>query len=95
MTRELTRISDDDKYTAHSALLGRTVQSNSQFQLGDKTIVSPQLVVNAIAESKGQDCKVYDGGCVNLNDNAAMSEACGSGFTLVGGTSQGAARRIA
>ncbi|KAI7205542.1 hypothetical protein KC324_g233 [Hortaea werneckii] len=75
---------DDEKYTAHSELTGRSVISNAQLQAVDKAISSPQSVIQDVAGDNGQNCFAYDGKCVNLNDKNAMANACGSGFTAVG-----------
>lgn len=75
---------DDDKYTAHSALLGRTITSTSTLQTEDKALSNPQSVIQDLAGFNGQNCFAYTGKCVNLNDNNAMQAACGAGNTVVG-----------
>ena len=85
--------SDDDKYTAHSGLLGRTVLSTSSLQNVDKALSNPQSVIQDLAGSNGQNCFAYKGKCVNLNDNNAMQAACGSGFTAVGWDDAGCGKK--
>ena len=75
---------DDDKYSAHAGLLGRSIQSTASLQNVDKALSNPQAVIQDIAGSNGQNCFAYQGDCVNLNDNNAMAKACGSGNTPVG-----------
>lgn len=75
---------DDDKYSAHTGLVGRVVKTNPQVQLLNKGISSPQMVIQNLAGSNGQNCFEYTGKCVNLNENNAMQAACGNGFTVVG-----------
>ncbi|KAK3168025.1 hypothetical protein OEA41_004471 [Lepraria neglecta] len=84
---------DDDKYTAHSGLLGRTVLSTSSLQTVDKALSSPQSVIQDLAGSNGQNCFAYQGKCVNLNDNNAMQAACRSGFTVVGWDDAGCGKK--
>ena len=81
---------DDDKYTAHTGLLGRSVQSTPDIQAVDKALSAPQSVIQDLAGSNGQNCFAYKGKCVNLNDNNAMQAACGTGFTVVGYDDAGA-----
>ncbi|KAF2719530.1 glycoside hydrolase family 18 protein [Polychaeton citri CBS 116435] len=84
---------DDDKYSAHAALLGRTVQSTSSLQAIDKALSNPQAVIQDLAGGNGQDCFAYKGKCVNLNDNNAMAAACGSGNTVVGWDDAGCGKK--
>lgn len=76
--------SDDDKYSAHAGLLGRSIQSTASLQAVDKALSNPQAVIQDLAGSNGQNCFAYKGNCVNLNDNNAMAKACGAGNTPVG-----------
>lgn len=77
---------DDDKYSAHSAMLGRKVKSTSSLQ--DTTDLLKQAqqlsLTSSIKAQTGENCIKYDGDCVDLNDNKAMAKACGDGFTVVG-----------
>jgi len=75
---------DDDKYSAHAGLLGRSIQSTQTLQNVDKALSNPQSVIQDLAGSNGQNCFAYQGKCVNLNDNKAMAKACGSGNTPIG-----------
>ncbi|KAK5011402.1 hypothetical protein LTR28_003418 [Elasticomyces elasticus] len=75
---------DDDKYTAHAGLVGRSVYSNNILQTTKKTLSAPQAVIQDIAGSNGQNCFAYTGKCVALDDFTAMATACGRGFTVVG-----------
>ncbi|GIJ91962.1 hypothetical protein Asppvi_010937 [Aspergillus pseudoviridinutans] len=84
---------DTDKYTAHGALLDKTIQSNPSLQAVNKALSNPVAVVEDLAGSNGQKCFVYSGKCVNLNDNKAMSNACGSGYTVVGWDDAGCGKR--
>lgn len=85
--------SDDDKYSAHSGLVGRTIESTATIQLVDKALSNPQAVIQDLSGSNGQDCFAYKGKCVNLNDNTAMQNACGSGFTVVGWDDAGCGKK--
>jgi chitinase len=78
------RFVDDDKYSAHAALVGRSVYNNKVLQATKKTLSAPQAVIQDIAGSNGQNCFAYSGKCVNLDDHTAMAAACGRGFTVVG-----------
>ncbi|KAL5360254.1 hypothetical protein BJX96DRAFT_184439 [Aspergillus floccosus] len=84
---------DTDKYTAHGALSGKTIQSNPSLQAVNKALSNPVAVVEDLAGSNGQKCFVYKGKCVNLNDNKAMSNACGSGNTVVGWDDAGCGKK--
>lgn len=75
---------DTDKYDAHAALIQRDVVTNPTLQRMDKALSNPKAVIDDIASFNGQKCFKYDGDCVDLNDNSAMADACGSGFTVVG-----------
>ncbi|KAJ5958936.1 CAZyme family GH18, partial [Penicillium vulpinum] len=75
---------DDDKYSAHAALTGKTIQTNPTLKAINKALSNPKSVVEDLSSWNGQKCFKYDGKCVNLNDNSAMAKACGSGFTMVG-----------
>ncbi|EAW15054.1 glycoside hydrolase family 18 protein [Aspergillus clavatus NRRL 1] len=84
---------DTDKYTAHGALTGKTIQSNPSLQAVNKALSNPVAVVEDLAGSNGQKCFVYSGKCINLNDNKAMSDACGSGNTVVGWDDAGCGKK--
>lgn len=84
---------DDDKYTAHAGLLGRSIQSTPSLQNIDKALSNPQAVIQDLAGSNGQDCFTYKGDCVNLNDNNAMAKACGAGNTPVGWDDAGCGKK--
>lgn len=84
MVHSLSMETDDDKYSAHAGLLGRNIQSTQTLQKIDKALSNPQSVIQDLAGSNGQNCFAYQGKCVDLNDNKAMAEACGSGNTPVG-----------
>lgn len=84
MVRPLIIEIDDDKYSAHAGLLGRSIQSTQTLQKIDKALSNPQSVIQELAGSNGQNCFAYQGKCVNLNDNQAMAQACGSGNTPIG-----------
>ncbi|GKZ21587.1 hypothetical protein AbraCBS73388_007488 [Aspergillus brasiliensis] len=84
---------DTDKYTAHGALTGKTIQSNPSLQAVNKALSNPVAVVEDLAGSNGQNCFVYKGKCVNLNDNKAMSDACGPGNTVVGWDDDGCGKK--
>ncbi|KAL4900084.1 hypothetical protein BDW74DRAFT_171029 [Aspergillus multicolor] len=75
---------DTDKYDAHAALIQRDVTTNPTLQSMNKALSNPKAVVDDIAAFNGQKCFKYDGDCVDLDDNSAMADACGSGFTVVG-----------
>ena len=75
---------DDDKYTAHTALLGRSIRSASTLQLEDKALFAPRAVISSIAGNNGQNCFAYKGKCLQIDDTNSLQNACGSGFTVVG-----------
>jgi chitinase len=77
-------VPDNDKYSAHTALTGKSIVSNPSLKIEDKALSNPKSVVEDLSSWNGQKCFKYDGDCVNLNDNSAMSDACGSGYTVVG-----------
>lgn len=58
--------------------------STSELQAIDKAVSSPESVITDLAAFNGQRCFKYSGSCVDLDDNQAMSKACGSGYTVVG-----------
>jgi hypothetical protein len=84
---------DDDKYTAHAGLLGRSIQSTPLLQSIDKALSNPQAVIQDLAGSNGQNCVVYKGSCVNLNDNNAIAKACGAGNTPIGWDDAGCGKK--
>ncbi|KAJ5572619.1 hypothetical protein N7450_009603 [Penicillium hetheringtonii] len=84
---------DDDKYSAHKDLLGRTVIDTSTLQLENKTVSNPKSTVIDLSAFTDQKCFKYSGKCVRLNDNAAMSKACGSGYTVVGWNDAGCGKK--
>jgi chitinase len=84
---------DDDKYSAHSNLLGREVKSTAQLHDTIKALSDSKAVLQDLRGTNGQDCFQYKGKCVNLNDNKAMSAACGSGFTPVGWDDAGCGKK--
>lgn len=86
-------IADDDKYTAHSGLVGRTLYSNKVLQTTKKTLSAPQAVIQDVAGSNGQNCFAYTGKCVALDDYTAMATACGGGFTVVGWDDAGCGKK--
>ncbi|KAJ5356450.1 hypothetical protein N7517_011059 [Penicillium concentricum] len=60
------------------------IKTNRDLQAIDKALSNPVAVVQDLAGSNGQKCFVHKGDCVHLNDNGAMSKACGKGYTPVG-----------
>lgn len=84
---------DDDKYSAHGGLLGRNIQSTALLQDINKALSNPQVVIEDLAGSNGQNCFAYDGRCVDLNDNNAMAKACGAGYTPVGWDDAGCGKK--
>ncbi|KAI5861929.1 hypothetical protein GGS23DRAFT_605878 [Durotheca rogersii] len=84
---------DDDKYTAHAELLNREVRSTALLRDIDNALSNPQALVRDLAGTNGQDCFRHDGKCVNLNDNDAMADACGSGYTPVGWDDAGCGKK--
>ncbi|KAF9249765.1 CAZyme family GH18 [Penicillium roqueforti] len=75
---------DDDKYTAHAGLTNKPIMTNPTLKTIDKALSDPKSVIQDLASFNGQNCFKYEGKCVNLNDNNAMADACGSGYTVVG-----------
>ncbi|KAI1774392.1 hypothetical protein F4818DRAFT_442540 [Hypoxylon cercidicola] len=84
---------DDNTYSAHTALLNRQVQSTAALQGVSKALANPKALVRDLAGTNGQDCFAYKGKCVHLDDNKAMSDACGSGFTPVGWDDAGCGKK--
>lgn len=58
--------------------------TNPTLKTIDKALSDPKSVIQDLASFNGQNCFKYEGKCVNLNDNNAMADACGSGYTVVG-----------
>lgn len=85
--------SDDDKYSAHTGLLGRDIVTTSSLQLLDRALSSPQSVMQDISGSNGQGCFVYTGKCIHLDNNDAMAQACGPGNTVVGWDDAGCGKK--
>ncbi|KAL4739524.1 glycoside hydrolase superfamily [Aspergillus similis] len=75
---------DTDKYDAHAALIQRDITTNPTLQNIEKALSNPSAVIDNIAAFNGQKCFQYDGDCIDLDDNSAMADACGAGFTVVG-----------
>jgi chitinase len=86
---------DDDKYSAHSALLGRTISSTSSLQdTTDLLRKTDQLSLTASVKGQtGEGCKKYDGDCKDLDNNKALADACGAGFTVVGWDDAGCGKK--
>lgn len=92
-TNVATYIIDDDKYSAHSGLINKTILTNPTLQTIDKALSNPKSVIDDLASFNGQNCFKYEGSCVNLNDNSAMANACGSGYTVVGWDDAGCGKK--
>ncbi|OGM50923.1 hypothetical protein ABOM_000717 [Aspergillus bombycis] len=84
---------DDDQYSAHAGLLGREIISTSTLQSINKAASNPKSVIEDLAAFNGQKCFRYSGKCVNLNDDQAMTNACGSGYTVVGWDDAGCGKK--
>ncbi|KAL3262031.1 hypothetical protein ABHI18_003215 [Aspergillus niger] len=84
---------DDDKYSAHAGLTNKTIMSNPTLQGIDKALSNPMSVIQDLASFNGQNCFKYEGKCVKLNDNDAMANACGSGYTVVGWDDAGCGKK--
>lgn len=86
---------DDDKYSAHSALLGRTISSTSSLQdTTDLLHKAEQLsLTESIKGQTGEGCKTYNGDCKDLNNNKALADACGAGNTVVGWDDAGCGKK--
>lgn len=86
---------DDDKYSAHAALLGRTINPTSSLQdIDDLKQQAQHLSLTAsIKGQTGEQCYKHTGRCMNLNDEQAMSDACGAGFTVVGWADEGCGKK--
>ncbi|RAH68797.1 glycoside hydrolase family 18 protein [Aspergillus aculeatinus CBS 121060] len=84
---------DDDKYTAHAGLTNKIIMTNPTLQSVDKALSKPQSVIQDLASFNGQNCFKYEGKCVNLNDNDAMTDACGSGYTVGGWDDAGCGKK--
>ncbi|SMQ53701.1 unnamed protein product [Zymoseptoria tritici ST99CH_3D7] len=83
---------DDDKYSAHTGLLGRPIKSNQELKLTNKALSNPQAVVQDLSGSNGQQCYKYSGPCIKLDDHEAMANAC-SGNTVVGWDDAGCGKK--
>lgn len=83
-TMTLTTALDTDKYAAHTDLLGRDVISTSTLQLENKAKANPGTTVEDLSAFTGQKCFKYTGKCLKIDDTDAMSDACGTGYTVVG-----------
>jgi hypothetical protein len=86
-------LDDNDKYSAHTGLLGRSIRSTPSLQDVDKALSNPQAVIQDLAGSNGQNCFAYKGDCVNINDNNAMAQACGAGNTPIGWDDAGCGKK--
>ena len=75
---------DDDKFSAHTALLGREIKSTKTLQTVDKAKSNPQAVISSLASDNGQSCFAYKGKCKNLDKPEELQDACGAGYTVVG-----------
>ncbi|KAG9527076.1 hypothetical protein KCV07_g513, partial [Aureobasidium melanogenum] len=86
---------DNDKYSAHAALLGRTINPTSSLQdIDDLKQQAQHLSLTAsIKGQTGEQCYKHTGRCMNLNDEQAMSDACGAGFTVVGWADEGCGKK--
>jgi len=86
---------DDDKYSAHAALLGRTINPTSSLQdIDDLKQQAQHLSLTASVKGQtGEQCFKHKGKCVNLDDDQAMSDACGAGFTVVGWADEGCGKK--
>lgn len=82
---------DGDRHSAHAALLGRTINPTSSLQdIDDLNQQAQHLSLTAsIKGQTGEQCYKHTGRCMNLNDEQAMSDACGAGFTVVGWADEG------
>jgi len=58
--------------------------STPTLQSIDLALSNPQPVIQNLASFSGQNCFTYEGDCVNLNNNNAMTQAGGSRNTVVG-----------
>ncbi|KAL6229061.1 hypothetical protein BDW75DRAFT_246074 [Aspergillus navahoensis] len=84
---------NDDQYSAHSGLTGKTITSNPTLKAIDKALSNPKSVVEDLSSFNGQKCFKYEGHCVKLDDNDAMADACGSGYTVVGWDDAGCGKK--
>ncbi|KAK3369407.1 hypothetical protein B0T24DRAFT_580387 [Lasiosphaeria ovina] len=86
---------DDDKYTAHSQLLGRKIEATSSLQDTKDLLQKAQQLslTESIKGQTGENCKTYTGGCKDLNDAKALADACGAGNTVVGWDDAGCGKK--
>ncbi|KAJ5153568.1 uncharacterized protein N7482_010046 [Penicillium canariense] len=75
---------DTDKYDGHAALIQRDIITNPTLQNIEKALSNPSAVIDNIGAFNGQKCFQYNGDCIDLDDNSAMADAYGAGFTVVG-----------
>lgn len=83
-TQVLTINPDDDKYSAHTGLLGRDIISTHTLQAENKAVSNAKSTVIDLSAFTGQKCFKYTKKCIKLDDTKAMSNACGDGYTVVG-----------
>ncbi|KAI7201665.1 glycoside hydrolase family 18 protein [Hortaea werneckii] len=86
---------DDDRYSAHSALLGEEVESTSSLQSVPELVRRSQVLslTESVKGQTGEQCFKYKGKCKNLDDNEALADACGSGNTVVGWDDAGCGKK--
>lgn len=86
---------DDDSYSAHSALLGRKVSPTSSLQDTTELLQKAQhlSLTESIKGQTGEGCKKYEGDCKDLNNNKALADACGAGYTVVGWDDAGCGKK--
>lgn len=50
-------------------------------------------MTESIKGQTGEGCKKYDGDCKDLNNNKALADACGAGYTVVGWDDAGCGKK--
>ncbi|KAJ5964997.1 uncharacterized protein N7479_004873 [Penicillium vulpinum] len=75
---------DDDKYSAHTGLVGRSIISTHTLQAFNKAQSNAKSTITDLSAFTGQKCFKYTKRCIKLDDTEAMSNACGDGYTVVG-----------
>ncbi|KAL6230148.1 glycoside hydrolase superfamily [Aspergillus navahoensis] len=92
-------ISYDDKTTftqnidwAASVGLGGALVWASDLAI-DKALSNQKSVVEGLSSFNGQKYFKYEGHCVKLDDNDAMADACGSGYTVIGWDDAGCGKK--
>ncbi|KAL9616247.1 MAG: hypothetical protein Q9160_008873 [Pyrenula sp. 1 TL-2023] len=86
---------DDDSYSAHSALLGRKINPTALLQHNTELRHKARQLslTQSVKGQTGEGCETFEGYCKNLDDNKALASACGAGYTVVGWDDAGCGKK--